>query len=107
LNNFEGVNLYVRDPLHYVDRFQAADGSFENKCLYQKDTKITISPCFHSPEPIKLLVIGRKQRFWEHPVKGEPRWKRILAREQARMAGLPFEGKLFFKNSTLAAVLSK
>ena len=56
---------------------------------------------FHSPDPVKLVVIGRRMRFWEHPVKGEPRWRRIWAREQARMAGVPFEGKLFSTESDL------
>lgn len=111
-NNFEGVHLYVAGQLYIMSTDLAkfiGQEALENKCSYcegHEDHDIS-AMAFHSPEPIKLLVIGRKQRFWEHPVKGEPRWKRILAREQARMAGLPFEGKLFFKNSTLAAVLSK
>ena len=78
-----------------------------NKCTYcegHEDHDIS-AMAFHSPHPIKLMVIGRSHRFWEHPVKGEPRWRRIWARETARMAGTPFEGKIFNKNSTLAAVL--
>jgi hypothetical protein len=111
-NNFEGVHLYVAGQLYIMSTDLAkfvGQEALENKCSYcegHEDHDIS-AMAFHSPDPIKLLVIGRKQRFWEHPVKGEPRWKRILAREQARMAGLPFEGKVFFKNSTLAAVLSK
>lgn len=42
---------------------------------------------------IHLLTIGKSQRFWEHPVKGQPRWERIRRRELARMAGEVFEDK--------------
>jgi hypothetical protein len=111
-NNFEGVHLYVAGQLYIMSTDLAkfvGQEALENKCSYcegHEDHDIS-AMAFHSPDPIKLLVIGRKQRFWEHPVKGEPRWKRILAREQARMLGVPFEGKMFFKNSTLAAVLAK
>jgi hypothetical protein len=49
---------------------------------------------FHSPTPIHLVTIGKSQRFWEHPVKGEPRWWRIVERETARMAGKKFEGRI-------------
>jgi hypothetical protein len=111
-NNFEGVHLYVAGQIYIMSTDLAkfvGQEALENKCSYcegHEDHDIS-AMAFHSPEPIKLLVIGRKQRFWEHPVKGEPRWKRIWAREQARMSGVPFEGKLFFKNSSLAAVLSK
>lgn len=111
-NNFEGVHLYVAGQLYIMSTDLAkaiGTEALANKCSYcegHEDHDIS-AMAFHSPEPIKLLVIGRKQRFWEHPVKGEPRWKRILAREQARMSGVPFEGKMFFKNSTLAAVLAK
>jgi hypothetical protein len=54
---------------------------------------------FHSPLPIHLVTVSKSQRFWEHPVKGEARWQRIWEREQARMAGIPFEGKTFKKTS--------
>jgi hypothetical protein len=49
---------------------------------------------FHTPIPVHLIVIAKSQRFWEHPVKGETRWKRIWKRESSRMQGVPFEGKL-------------
>lgn len=48
---------------------------------------------FHSPTPIHMITIGKSQRFWEHPVKGQPRWERIKKRETARMKGALFEGK--------------
>jgi hypothetical protein len=54
---------------------------------------------FHSPLPVHLVTVSKSQRFWEHPVKGEVRWQRIWEREQARMAGIPFEGKTFNKAS--------
>ena len=43
--------------------------------------------------PIHIIAIGKSQRFWAHPVKGQPRWERIRKREKARMAGELFEGK--------------
>ena len=49
---------------------------------------------FHTPIPVHMIVIAKSQRFWEHPVKGEPRWRRIWLRESSRMQGVPFEGKL-------------
>ena len=108
-NNFEGVHLYVAGQMYIMSRDLAkyvGEEALLNKCSYcegHEDHDIS-AMAFHSKEPIKLLVIGRSHRFWEHPVKGEPRWKRIWAREEARMAGEPFEGRLFFTNSTLAAV---
>ena len=49
---------------------------------------------FHSPNPVHMLTIGKSQRFWEHPVKGQPRWERIIQREEARMKRTEFEGKI-------------
>jgi hypothetical protein len=108
--NFDGVHLYVAGQLYIMSTDLAkyvGQEALTNKCSYcegHEDHDIS-AMAFHSPDPIKLMVIGRSQRFWEHPVKGEPRWKRIWARESARMAGKPFEGKLFNKNSTFAAVM--
>jgi len=110
--NFEGVHLYVAGQFYMMSKDLAAFTGHEalvNKCSYcegHEDHDIS-AMAFHSPDPIKLMVIGRPQRFWEHPVKGEPRWRRIWAREKARMAGEPFEGKIFFKNSSLQDVLAK
>ena len=52
------------------------------------------SMAFHAPEPVHMVTIAKSQRFWEHPVKGEPRWKRIWQRENCRMQQVPFEGKM-------------
>lgn len=52
------------------------------------------------PSPISYLGIGRHQRFWYHPVKGQPRYERLLLKEKARMNGEEFEGeKLKFYES--------
>jgi Galactosyltransferase len=108
-NNFEGVHLYVAGQIYMMStdlaRFIGKE-AYTNKCSYcegHEDHDIS-AMAFHSPDPIKLVVVGRNQRFWEHPVKGEPRWKRIWARETARMEGIPFEGKMFSKNSTFDEV---
>lgn len=109
-NNFEGVHLYVAGQLYIMStdlaRFIGTEAA-KGACTYcegHEDHDIS-AVAFHSPEPVKLVVVGRSHRFWEHPVKGEPRWKRIWAREQARVAGLPFEGKLFTTNSTFESVV--
>ena len=108
--NFDGVHLYVAGQLYILATDLAkyvGQEALAGNCSYcegHEDHDIS-AMAFHSPEPIKMVVIGRSHRFWEHPVKGEPRWKRILAREQARMSGQPFEGKLFTTNSSLFDVL--
>jgi hypothetical protein len=107
---YDGVHLYVAGQLYIMATDLAkfvGQEALRNKCSYcegHEDHDIS-TMAFHSPEPIKLVVIGRTHRFWEHPVKGEPRWKRIWAREQARMAGIEFEGRLFTTNSTIHDVL--
>lgn len=108
--NFEGVHLYVAGQIYILStdlaRFVGKE-AYTNNCSYcegHEDHDIS-AMAFHSPEPIKLMVIGRNHRFWEHPVKGEPRWRRIWARETARKAGVPFEGKRFNTNSTFEDVM--
>ena len=107
---YDGVHLYVAGQLYIMATDLAkfvGQEALSGKCSYcegHEDHDIS-AIAFHSPEPIKLVCIGRTHRFWEHPVKGEPRWKRIWAREQARMAQEPFEGRLFTTNSTLVDVL--
>jgi Galactosyltransferase len=108
--NYDGVHLYIAGQLYILATDLAkyvGKEALANNCSYcegHEDHDIS-AMAFHSPEPIKMVVIGRSHRFWEHPVKGEPRWKRILAREQARMSGQPFEGKLFTTNSSIFDVL--
>jgi len=109
-NNYEGVHLYVAGQIYIMSRDLAkfvGQEALANKCSYcegHEDHDISAMAFHNTKEPIKLLVIGRSHRFWEHPVKGEPRWKRIWAREEARMAGQEFEGRMFFKNSNLEDV---
>ena len=47
---------------------------------------------YHNPSPITLITIGKSQRFWIHPVKGAPRYLKIVERETARVNRKPFEG---------------
>jgi Galactosyltransferase len=109
-NNFEGVHLYVAGQIYIVSRDVAefiGQEARESKCSYcegHEDHDIT-SMAFHYKEPLKVTVIGRSHRFWEHPVKGSPRWRRIWARETARMAGKHFEDRLFTTNSRIEDVL--
>ena len=51
------------------------------------------SMVFQSRTPVHMITIGKSQRFWEHPVKGQRRWERIQKRETARVEGVEFEGK--------------
>lgn len=108
--NFEGVHLYVAGQFYILStdlaRFVGKE-AYVNNCSYcegHEDHDIS-AMAFHSPEPIKLMVIGRNHRFWEHPVKGVPRWRRMWDRESARVAGVPFEGKKFNSNSTFENVM--
>jgi hypothetical protein len=111
-NNYEGVHLYVAGQIYILSTDLAkfiGKEALKSKCSYcegHEDHDIS-AMAFHYTEPIKLTVVGRSHRFWEHPVKGEPRWKRIWARENARMTNQPFEGKFFSKNSTLQDVLQQ
>ena len=49
---------------------------------------------WHNPDPITLITIGKSQRYWEHPVKGAPRFLKIVEREKARVKGESFQGKM-------------
>jgi len=110
-NNFEGVHLYIAGQIYMMSTDLAkfvGQEALASNCSYcegHEDHDIS-AMAFHSPHPVKIVAVGRKQRFWEHPVKGEPRWKRIWARETARMSGTPFEEKMFDKNSTFNAVMA-
>lgn len=103
-NEFDGIHLYlagqcyfmspdladfVSHEAQYADKRVAKGGYLE----HHEDHDIG-SMVFHNPTPINLLSIGKTQRFWEHPVKGAPRYLRILEREKARMKQRPFEGKI-------------
>jgi hypothetical protein len=108
--NFEGVHLYVAGQIYIVStdlaRFIGKE-AYTNNCSYcegHEDHDIS-AMAFHSPEPIKLMVIGRNHRFWEHPVKGEPRWRRMWQRESARKAGVPFEGRTFNSKSSFQDIM--
>jgi hypothetical protein len=108
-NTYEGVHLYVAGQMYIMSTDLAkfvGKEALTSKCSYcegHEDHDIS-AMAFHSTTPVKLTVIGRSHRFWEHPVKGEPRWKRIWAREKARTDGVPFEGRKFSKDSTFEKV---
>jgi len=78
-NNFEGVHLYVAGQIYMMSTDLAryvGQEALANKCSYcegHEDHDIS-AMAFHSPDPVKLVVVGRNQRFWEHPVKGEVRF---------------------------------
>jgi hypothetical protein len=102
-NEFAGVHLYLAGQLYILSldlcQFVSAEAPFSRTRIGQggyleshEDHDIS-AMVFHSPTPVHMVTIGKSQRFWEHPVKGQPRWDRIRLREQARVAGTIFEGK--------------
>jgi hypothetical protein len=100
-NHYEGVHLYIAGQFYLMSTDLAKFVGQEAKnakpyCEGHEDHDIS-AMAFHSTTPIHMIPISRKQRFWEHPVKGEPRWVRIWKRETARMSGQPFEGKILSK----------
>ena len=111
---FQGVHIYIAGQLYilstdlaeFVGEEARRMGGNCTYCEHIEDHDIS-AMAFHSENPVKWTAVGRNMRFWEHPVKGEPRWRRILAREEARMKGEPFEGKIFFKNSRYEDVIGR
>ena len=119
---FEGVHLYlagqcyilsanliqvVTDESNAIQTKLAKKGNNATTYLEGHEDHDIAAMVFHSPEPVHLITVGRKQRFWEHPVKGEPRWRRIWHREVARSEGRPFEGKWYTKDSSFETVMAK
>ena len=100
---YDGVHLYLAGQCYFMTldlcRVVATEASVAptkiapGGYLEGHEDHDVSSMMFQSSTPIHLLTIGKSQRFWEHPVKGQPRWERILKREEARMKGELFEGK--------------
>jgi hypothetical protein len=103
-NEFDGVHLYLAGQCYLMSydlcRFVAHEAPYSKTRIAEggyieghEDHDVS-AMVFHNPTPIHMTVIGKSQRFWEHPVKGQPRWNRIEKRERARMNQQPWEGKL-------------
>jgi len=127
-SEFEGVHLYLAGQCYIVSQNLAHRVAVESRKLHDQmhaqdliwesnnQTATTsyleghedhdiAAMILHDPEPVHMITVGRKQRFWEHPVKGEPRWRRIWQREVARMEGRPFENKWYTKDSSYETVM--
>lgn len=117
---FEGVHLYLAGQCYILSKNLAKVVQTESRLLHDKivdknksnttyleghEDHDIAAMLLHSPEPVHMVTVRRKQRFWEHPVKGEPRWRRIWHREVARMEGRPFEGKMYTKDSSYETVI--
>ena len=100
----------------YQDRFELEIESNNNDNVKNHTTKSLsyleghedhdiAAMVFHSSQPVHMITVQRKQRFWEHPVKGQPRWKRIWSREIARMEGRRFERHLYSTESSYESVM--
>ncbi|KAL3910693.1 MAG: hypothetical protein SGILL_007594, partial [Bacillariaceae sp.] len=103
-NEFDGVHLYLAGQCYLMSydlcKFVAEEAPFSKTRIGKggyleghEDHDVS-AMVYHSPTPIHMITIGKSQRFWEHPVKGQPRWVRIEKRERARMNQQIFEGKL-------------
>jgi len=102
-NEFEGVHLYLAGQTYIMSRdlcqFVVDEAPFADKrigpggYLEGHEDHDVSSMAWHSPTPLHMITIGKSQRFWEHPVKGQPRWNRIEKRERARVEQKLFEGK--------------
>ena len=103
-NEFDGVHLYLAGQCYLMSydlcKFVAQEAPFaktrigKGGYLEGHEDHDVSAMVYHSPTPIHMITIGKSQRFWEHPVKGQPRWVRIEKRERARMNQQIFEGKL-------------
>lgn len=100
---YEGIHLYLAGQCYFMSLDLCRVVSHEAPTagsrlapggyLEGHEDHDVSSMAFRSSNPIHVFAIGKSQRFWEHPVKGQPRWDRIRVRELARMAGEVFEGK--------------
>ena len=103
-NEFDGVHLYLAGQCYLMSydlcKFVAQEAPFaktrigKGGYLEGHEDHDVSAMVYHSPTPIHMITIGKSRRFWEHPVKGQPRWVRIEKRERARMNQQIFEGKL-------------
>mmetsp|Transcript_117452 Transcript_117452/g.339571 ORF Transcript_117452/g.339571 Transcript_117452/m.339571 type:complete len:352 (+) Transcript_117452:234-1289(+) len=95
---YDNVHMYVAGQCYFMSRdlcdkvIQEAPVS-AHYTEGHEDHDVSSMVYFDSDRPVHLMAIGKSQRFWEHPVKGQPRWERIRKREIARMQGAPFENK--------------
>ena len=101
---FEGVHLYMAGQMYILSydlakfvaqeapasRHRIAEGGY----LEGHEDHDISAMAFHSETPVHVVTIGKSQRFWEHPVKGQRRWERIVTRETTRMSGKKWEGRI-------------
>lgn len=101
---YDGVHLYLAGQCYLMSAdlaaFVAEEAPFSKVRVAKggyieghEDHDIA-AMVYHNPSPITLVTIGKSQRFWEHPVKGAPRFNKIVEREKARINREPFEGKM-------------
>jgi hypothetical protein len=103
-NEYDGVHLYLAGQCYLMSADLAAYVAEEapfSKVRVAKGGYIEghedhdiAAMVYHNPSPITMISISKSQRFWEHPVKGAPRYLKIVKRETARINREPFEGKM-------------
>lgn len=109
-NQYDGVHLYLAGQCYIMSLNLAsvvAKEAAERAVEYSEghEDHDIAAMVFHSNNPVHLIVVSKSQRFWEHPVKGDPRFQRMISREMARMSGQPFEGKMFSADSSYETVM--
>jgi len=94
-NEFEGIHLYMSGQLYILShdlvdfilsevsysRSRVAPGGY----VIGKEAHDISSMAFHSPTPLQVITIGTSQRFWEHPLKTDAHWKRLLEKERDKI----------------------
>ena len=101
---YDGVHIYLAGQCYFMSmnlaKFVASEAPFSRVRVAKggyieghEDHDIA-AMVYHSPLPINLITIGKTQRFWEHPVKGAPRYQKIVKRETARVNKTPYKGKV-------------
>jgi hypothetical protein len=89
------LHLYVEGQIYIMSRdlaaFVAKEAAQHTQSYREGHEDHDISAmAFHSPKPIKLIIIALEQRFWQHRVKLKlgSNFHRIWDNEMARMTNL-------------------
>ncbi len=101
----ENVHLYLAGQMYLMSsglaafvaeeaprsKFEAGEGGY----IEGVEDHDIASMVHHDPSPVAWISIGKSQRFWYHPVKGRPRYEKLVKQEKARVNGELFDGKEF------------
>jgi hypothetical protein len=101
---FDGVHLYLAGQCYVMSTdlaaFVAKEARFakvrfvKGGYLEGVEDHDVSTMVFRDISPVSVIAISVSQRFWEHPVKGAPRFLKIKERERARVNRKPYQGEL-------------